>query len=281
MNYHWAITPSLYRIANSIRHARLYEAATIGPLLLQRKFPYLHSHDPVEHLMTAQHFGIPTRLVDWTYDILIALFFACYDPGRKFADMDGRVFLLEAGFLKTFPVNSSEQRVYKTPIDLQDTGRHAKRLAIDDTCIVNPVVRNPRMRVQEGCFLFFPWQFSYEGTELLTFQRYIREQRRFVEQHNRANDDKRHAIFLAEKRVKHDSKMAILRELDAKYGISEKSILVDSRFTKETVAFYSQLKEHVDKKSKELVQIVDAENNHEGDQEKPNENPTNALQSDA
>lgn len=258
VNYHWAITPSLYRIADSIQHARFYETATIGPLLLRGKFPYLHSYDPIEHLMIAQHFGIPTRLLDWTCDTLIALFFACYDPENKFADVDGRVFLLEAGFFKTFPVNSSEQKIYKSPIDLQNTGPHARRLAIDDIYIVNPVIRNPRMRVQEGCFLFFPWQFSHTDTELLTFQRYTNEQWRFVEEHNKANEEKRHRIFLAEKRVKHESKKAILLELEEKYGISEETILVNSMFDRKTVDFYSRLKDRVKKKSQELVQAVKA-----------------------
>ena len=256
VNYHWAITPSLFRVADSIKYARLYETATIGPLLLQFKFPYLHSYDPIEHLMIAQHFEIPTRLLDWSYDILVALFFACYDPSGDFSNVDGRLFLLEAGFFKTFPINSSQQKVYKKPIEPKDTEPHAKRLSIDDIYIVNPVIRNPRMRVQEGCFLFFPWQCSVDDAELLTFQRYIQEQRKFAEEHNRTSDEKWHPIFLAEKLVKHDSKESIIRELDDKYGISEKSIMIDSKFTEETVKYYSQLKEHVETKSRELVKLT-------------------------
>ena len=257
VNYHWGIDPSLFRVCDSIRHARFYETATIGPLFLKFPFPYQHSYDPVEHLMIAQHFGIPTRLLDWSYDILIALFFACYDKNNQFFDVDGRLFLIESGFFKTFPINSADQRIYKSPIDTENTEPHAKRLSLDSIYIVNPVIRNPRMRVQEGSFMFFPWVVAAEDTELLTLQRYIQEHRKFVDQHNSENEEKLSPIFLAEKRVDYESKASILKELDEKYGISEKSILVDCLYTREAETYYSQLKDHVEQKSRELLKLVE------------------------
>ena len=253
VNYHWAITPLLFRVADSVDHAVYYETTTLLPLFVQLKLPYLHSSDPLEHLMIAQHFGIPTRLLDWSYDILIALFFACYDEAGDYSDVDGSLFLLDATPFKVFPTNSSKQRVFKKPFDPSNSKIHSQRLSIDDIHIVNPLIRNPRMRVQEGCFLILPWQYSVDDPELLTFQRYIQEQRKFVEEHNKTSDEKWQPIFLAAKRVCHESKKSILRELDEKYGISDKTILIDSRFTKEIVKNYSALKEHVETKSRDLV----------------------------
>ncbi len=45
-------------------------------------------YDEWELLAIAQHTGLPTRLLDWTYNPLVAFFFACIDEPEK----DGAVF---------------------------------------------------------------------------------------------------------------------------------------------------------------------------------------------
>jgi hypothetical protein len=113
INSGWDISPSLFRQYPNIKRAGLYEAASIGPLFLNIKSPFVNSFDPIELLMTSQHFGQPTRLVDWTSDILVGLFFACYDPEKKETDKNSRLTLAEKGFFKTIKTNSSEQNEYK------------------------------------------------------------------------------------------------------------------------------------------------------------------------
>ena len=41
---------------------------------------YFHAHTPIDFMSYAQHFGIPTRLLDFTYNPFIALSFSLYKP---------------------------------------------------------------------------------------------------------------------------------------------------------------------------------------------------------
>lgn len=57
----------------------------------------------MEVLFLAQHYGLPTRLLDWTYNPMVALYFAC----RSNFDKDGAIYCLPLKSMERADSNSN------------------------------------------------------------------------------------------------------------------------------------------------------------------------------
>jgi hypothetical protein len=166
-NATWSLTPKLYRRApgesplsnedtsykerEMMRNWRLISASIRTQGASDEQLYFL-----------AQHYGMPTRLLDWTTNPLIALYFACSSQ----RDMDGKVFMLNL-----MAWNLPAQQPGGAPFGVA-TGRRIGFIAwmdhifnwknddannnapISHTFPVRPELFDLRISLQQGCFTF-------------------------------------------------------------------------------------------------------------------------------
>jgi len=164
----------------------------------RRAFPHDGRVDrPGYALFLARHHGLPTRLLDWTANVLYALHFACMENG----DSDGDLWAVRQGdyahVLDAFKlIGWDEKRLFaSSPLRIK---------------FVHPVFNSDRLIAQEGGFTIHsdPWR---PLEDLVNHQ--------FGDEHLDIEDLYRWSI-------PKDAKPAILRELSG-LGVSHRSAFPD------------------------------------------------------
>lgn len=107
----WKLRPSVYRKSEPERH----ESARI--LRFMKRARTRHPNCPTDKdraawLFFMQHYGLPTRLLDWTESVLIAAFFAV--PKEEHLDEPGALWALNPGKLNEYCTGRYEIATPKT-----------------------------------------------------------------------------------------------------------------------------------------------------------------------
>ena len=96
-NSEWVVVPGIFRceemrgndgLAYKGQHYKNEEQLIID---YKNKHPEYFAQSPYNIISDMQHYRYPTRLVDWSHDPYVALFFVCYSYPEK----NGRIFLCE------------------------------------------------------------------------------------------------------------------------------------------------------------------------------------------
>lgn len=139
----WGLTPSLYRIhSTQIGGSSVDEQYNLLESMLIEQFfregrPYLphQERNYANDRVICQHFGVPTRLLDWTEDPLVALFFAVEDWSSSW---DAAVFAI-----------SPDANALPTPRQVIHPSHQVIQFA--------PVALDQRVPAQRSRFTFHPY----------------------------------------------------------------------------------------------------------------------------
>jgi hypothetical protein len=145
----YSLLPSLLRLPSGAQKEQE---------LFQKFVQYSFRHFPRrtsdwETLFDMQHYGIPTRLTDWSENLGIATFFAVYYRNPYFKDENSAIYLLDAIALNKYSSLSTIPFVPDDPdFDYKKIYWHKKPFAPIYPIALQPLFQNDRILAQKGMF---------------------------------------------------------------------------------------------------------------------------------
>jgi hypothetical protein len=149
----YTLAPSALRYAELEKRNRALAQVTEMRRFLEMKLSRPPAPDEdLAWMQVAQHYGLPTRLLDWTQNAAVALFFACW----RDQDKDGLVAILNPIELNQ-AVDPSSPRIFNSQLDDRIIHPYFSldgriRSNGERTIAINPTWNTERIAMQQGAF---------------------------------------------------------------------------------------------------------------------------------
>ncbi|MGA3078452.1 MAG: FRG domain-containing protein [Bryobacteraceae bacterium] len=104
-------------VSGGLENKRLYLERYMISQFRTAGAPFLEGYSTTQVYFAAQHYGMPTRLLDWSTNPLAALFFACNEAPSE----DGFVYAMDAGKIIPDTARARKgQRLYQTVMTMRN-----------------------------------------------------------------------------------------------------------------------------------------------------------------
>jgi hypothetical protein len=154
----WTLTPWALRYDTEEKRNKALNLLTDFKRYVNIRLPNLHRpDDELQWVQLARHYGLPTRLLDWTRNAAIALYFACLKAPTS-TDPDGAVFVINPRDLnREANKKTKDSRIFDAHADADRIHTYltlsgGKNLRGLKTIAINPVWNSERILLQQGAF---------------------------------------------------------------------------------------------------------------------------------
>lgn len=152
--YYRGQASSMWELDSSLTREKKYidkEDQMYYDILSSKPDAFVEDKSVYERLITMQHFGMPTRLMDITRNPLVAIFFACNNLER--AKSDGIIFTFAPANTDFLNFEDDKLESLKKLFD-KNCKTGAPDDFLDSICFIKGVAKNQRISSQSGDFIF-------------------------------------------------------------------------------------------------------------------------------